>query len=273
MWPKCIRVKRVLTDINRYCNMDFILFSSILNAIFLYLILSYDIACQYGKRFWERMAHLPAFMHIDRKIVDVWFKVPNFHILGHKWPCHSPFSFHWMWGAGMTVGEDVEQNWDFTNGAAGSTKMMGPGGRHAFLEGLFAFHNWMRTVSYRKVFAQRMAQDLKEARRHRVAFEAFTEVLEGEKPELVAKWRGWVKDWESEQHTDGHSSPFEVARPGTSLVSRVTRTDGGAVHTMKEIALRLNKVELTRTGAGVEVERHHTSSKFITLGLEIEQSQ
>ncbi|KAJ7799361.1 hypothetical protein B0H14DRAFT_2295987, partial [Mycena olivaceomarginata] len=130
----------------RYSNMDFLVFSAILNTIVLFLILSYDIACQYCKNFWTRMKGLPEAMHLDPKKTSVWFKVPNFHILGHKWPCHSPFSFHWMWGAGMTNGEDVEQNWEFTNGAAGSTKMMGPGGRHAFLEGLFGFHNWMRTV-------------------------------------------------------------------------------------------------------------------------------
>jgi hypothetical protein len=144
--------------------MDFILFSALFNTIFLFLIISYDIACQYSKNFWTQMAGLPEAMHIDPAKVSVWFKVPNFHILGHKWLCHSPFSFHWMWGAGMTDGEDVEQNWDFTNGAAGSTKMMGPGGRHAFLEGLFAFHNWMRTVSYRKVFGRRLGWDLKEGK-------------------------------------------------------------------------------------------------------------
>ncbi|KAJ7024853.1 hypothetical protein C8F04DRAFT_1269860 [Mycena alexandri] len=242
----------------RQSNMDFIVFSAVLYTIILYLILSYDIACQYGKKFWERMKGLPATMQLDMDKIAVWFKVPNFHMLGHKWPCHSPFSFHWMWGAGMTDGEVVEQNWEFTNGAAGSTKMMGPGGRHAFLEGLFAYHNWMRTVSYRKVFSRRMARDLKEGRQHREAFEAFTALVAAERPDLVEKWRAWVKEWESKQHTDGTASPFEMSRP---------------VHTMKDIRLRLGKEELTRTGAGVEVERQHTSSTFVTLGLELEQSQ
>ncbi|KAJ7432012.1 hypothetical protein B0H11DRAFT_1761190 [Mycena galericulata] len=218
----------------RYCNMDFILFSAILNTILLYLILSYDIACQYSKNFWSRMRGLPEAMHIDPAKVAVWFKVPNFHILGHKWPCHSPFSFHFMWGAGMTDGEDVEQNWEFTNGAAGSTKMMGLGSRHAWLEYLFGFHNWMRTVSYRRVFGQRLARDLKEGKKHKEAFDAFTELLEGERPELVAQWRGWVKEWESEQHTEGHGSPYELSTP---------------VNTMKDVRLRLGKEELTRTGA------------------------
>jgi hypothetical protein len=42
---------------------------------------------------------------------------------------------------------------------------------------------------------------------------------------------------------------------------------------MKDIRLRLAREELTRTGAGVEIERQHTSTTFITLGMEIEQSQ
>ncbi|KAJ7617529.1 hypothetical protein DFH06DRAFT_1274184 [Mycena polygramma] len=242
----------------RYCNMDFIFFSAILNTIMLYLILSYDIACQYGKMFWTRMKNLPEAMRLDPERTAVWFKVPNFHLPGHKGPCHSPYSFHWMWGAGRTNGEDVEQNWEFTNGAAGSTKMMGPGGRHAFLEGLFGFHNWMRTVSYRNVFSRRMTQNLKEGKQHKEAFEAFTALVESERPDLVVKWRDWVHKWESVQHTDNLLSPFETTTP---------------VHTMKDIRLRLGREELTRTGAGVEIERQQTPSTFITLGLELESSQ
>ncbi|KAJ6506511.1 hypothetical protein C8R45DRAFT_1050905 [Mycena sanguinolenta] len=119
----------------RYCNMDFILFSAIFNVIIFYLILSYDIACQYGKNFWSRMPGLPSDMHLPASFpMDcVWFKVPNFHLPPHKPLCHSLFSFHWMWGAGRTHGETVEQNWEFTNGAAASTKMMGLGTRHATL--------------------------------------------------------------------------------------------------------------------------------------------
>ncbi|KAJ7863421.1 hypothetical protein B0H13DRAFT_2354190 [Mycena leptocephala] len=113
-------------------------------------------------------------------------------------------------------------------------------------------------VSYRKVFGRRLARDLKEGRRHREAFEAFTELLEAEKPELVATWGGWVREWESEQHTDGAGSPFEMTNP---------------VHTMKDIRLRLGKEELTKTGDGATIERQHTPSTFISMGLEIEQTQ
>ncbi|KAJ6602997.1 hypothetical protein B0H10DRAFT_1744156, partial [Mycena sp. CBHHK59/15] len=122
--------------------MHFILFSSVVNTIIFYLILSYDIACQYGKNFWTRMQSLPAAMHLLIDHARVWFKVPNFHLPLHKPPCHSPYSFHYMWGMGQTHRETVEQNWEFTNRTASSTKMMGLGSWFVTLEDLFGFHNW-----------------------------------------------------------------------------------------------------------------------------------
>lgn len=61
-----------------------------------------------------------------------------------------------------------------------------------------------------------MARDLKEARQHKEAFNAFTVLVEGEHPELVVTWRKWVLQWESEQHTDGYASPFEFTKSCTS---------------------------------------------------------
>ncbi|KAJ6451151.1 hypothetical protein C8R45DRAFT_848553 [Mycena sanguinolenta] len=242
----------------RYCNMDFILFSAILNFVIFYLILSYDIACQYGKNFWRRMPGLPAELHITLPESRVWFKVPNFHLPPHKPPCHSPFSFHWMWGAGRTHGETVEQNWEFTNGAAASTKMMGMGTRHATLEDLFGFHNWRRLVAWRGIFTRRMKENVVEGQVHRDTFDAFDAAMEEKVPELVARWRAWVHEWESRQHTDGTESPFEAQEK---------------VATMKDIRLKLAKEELLRSGEGVEVEREDTPSTFIGMGLEIEESQ
>ena len=117
-------------------------------------------------------------------------------------------------GAGRTRGETVEQNWEFTNGAAASTKMMGLGTQHATLENLFGFHNWRRLVSWRGVFAKRMKENVTEGQAHRDAFDAFNAALEEQVPEMVEKWKEWVHDWESRQHTDGTESPFEVKEKG-----------------------------------------------------------
>ncbi|KAJ7772152.1 hypothetical protein B0H14DRAFT_2539080 [Mycena olivaceomarginata] len=198
----------------RYSNMDFIFFSAILNGIIFYLILSYDIACQYGKNFWSRMESLPEEMHLLIEHSRVWFKVPNFHLPPHKPPCHSPYSFHYMWGAGRTHGETVEQNWEFINGAAAWTKMMALGARFATLEDLFGFHNWRRLVSWRKIFPKHMAENVKEGQVHRVAFEVFDAALRETVPDLVESWKKWVEEWESRQHADGTESPFELKEKG-----------------------------------------------------------
>ncbi|KAF8214207.1 hypothetical protein K438DRAFT_2149407 [Mycena galopus ATCC 62051] len=143
-------------------------------------------------------------------------------------------------GAGTTHGETVEQNWEFTNRAAASTKMMGIGTRHATLEDLFGFHNWRRTVAWRQIFTRRMATNVKEGQTHRDAFEAFNEVLTAQAPELVTKWVWAVHDWEARQHKDGTESPFEL------------KEEQGM--TIREIRLKLEKEELLRNGSGEEIE-------------------
>jgi hypothetical protein len=165
------------------------------------------------------MRTLPDPMHLLVDQAHVWFKVPNFHLPPHVPACHSPYSFHYMWGAGRTHGETVEQNWEFTNGVAASTKMMGVGTHHATLEDLFAFHNWRRLVSWRRIFPKQIAENVKDGQVHRDAFEAFDMALRESAPELVESWKKWVDDWESRQHTDGTESPFELKEKGKSFRS------------------------------------------------------
>ena len=257
----------------RQSNMDFILLSALLCFQLLSLIVSYDIACQYGKNFWRCMPGLPAELQITLPESRVWFKVPNFHLPPHKPLCHSPFSFHWMWGAGRTHRETVEQNWEFTNGAAASTKMMGIGTRHATLEDLVGFHNWRRLVAWRGIFTRRMKENVMEGQVQHDAFDVFDTAMEEKAPELVARWKVWVHEWESKQHTDGTESPFEVQEKGEYCCSGGGLADELAVTTMKEIKLRIAKEELLRSGEGIEVEREDTPSTFIMMGLEIEESQ
>ncbi|KAJ6490862.1 hypothetical protein C8R45DRAFT_1053137 [Mycena sanguinolenta] len=169
----------------RYCNMDFIFASAVLNAIIFYLILSYDIAYQYGKNFWSRMEDMPTTIQF---------------ILDHA-----------------THGETAEQNWEFTNGAAPSTKTMGIGTRHATLEDLFGFHNWRRQVAWRGIFTKQMAENVKEGQIHRDAFDVFDAALHETAPEMVEGWKKWVHEWESRQHKDGTESPFELKEKGESF--------------------------------------------------------
>ncbi|KAJ7127923.1 hypothetical protein C8R44DRAFT_616634, partial [Mycena epipterygia] len=242
----------------RYCNMDFLLLSVLMMFRLLCLVTSYDIACQYAIHFFERMAAFPEAMQLKLAPGNVWWKVPNFHLPAHKRPCHSPFSFHWMFGAGMTHGEGVEQNWAFSNGAAASTRLMGPGSRHATLEDIFGFHNYDRQLAMHRVLPKRLALSMKEGIKHKTAFEEFTKGLEALRPAEVAEWREWVARWEAKQHTDAKESPFELAEEA---------------RTLRDIQLQIAEEEFLCTDDGIEVEQEHSPGTFIMMGLEIEEMQ
>ncbi|KAJ7720440.1 hypothetical protein B0H16DRAFT_1474428 [Mycena metata] len=216
----------------RQCNMDFILWSALLNTIIFYLTSS---SCT------------TSCVNTRSTFGTAWNR--RRRGCGCSWSARA---------YGRTHGETVEQNWEFTNGAAPSTKMMGFGTRAATLEDLFGFHNWRRLVAWRGIFTKRMGENVKEGQVHRDAFEAFDAALREAAPELVEGWEVWVKEWESKQHTDGSASPFEAKVQVTS---------------MRDIRLKLAREELLRSGEGVEVEREDTPSTFIMMGLEIEQTQ
>ncbi|KAJ7720209.1 hypothetical protein DFH07DRAFT_972678 [Mycena maculata] len=252
----------------RYCNMDFLILSSVLLFALLCLVVSYDIACQYAANFWDRMGEMPERMRLSLPRTAVWWKVPNFHLPAHKKKCHASYSFHWMWGAGMTHGEGVEQNWSFSNGAAASTRLMGPGARQATLEDIFWFpqlrpspcdarHVLIGKITDR-VLPKRLAVSIKEGTKHKLAFETFTAGLEEQRPEEVAEWKVWVGRWEAKQQTDTKDSPFELTEEVTTL---------------QEIQLQIATEEFLCTDDGVEVEQEHTLGSFIMEGLEIEEVQ
>ncbi|KAJ7761160.1 hypothetical protein DFH07DRAFT_957235 [Mycena maculata] len=221
----------------RYCNMDFLLLSALMTFNLMCVVVSYDIACQYAINFWQRMSEMPEAMQLKLAPSNVWWKVPNFHLPPHKKKCHSAYSFHWMWGAGMTHGEGVEQNWSFSNGAAASTRLMGPGGRQATLEDILGFHNYDRVLAMHRVLPKRLAEV---------------------RPEELREWRERVLRWELKQHTDSSESPFELAEEVTTL---------------RDIQLGIATEEYICTDDGVEVEHEHTPGTFITMGMELEELQ
>ncbi|KAF7369403.1 CxC2 domain-containing protein [Mycena venus] len=242
----------------RYCNLDFLLLSAVMAFAMAWLVVSYNIACQYSSKFWQRMPKLPKRLHLKIAQENVIWKVPNFHLPAHKPPCHSPFSFHYMFGAGKNHGEGVEQNWSFSNGAAPSTKLMGPGSRATTLEDIFGFHNYDRQLAMHRVLPRRLTENIQEGTKHKVALDAFTEGLERTRPEEVAEWRAWVEEWEATQHTTTENCPFEYME---------------AVRTLQDIQLRIAAEELILTEDGVEVEQENTPSTFISMGLSIEDQQ
>ena len=93
---------------------------------------------------------MPSQLHLQISRENLIACVPTFHLQAHNTPCHAPFSFNFKHGMGHIDGEGPERNWAALNGAAPSTKEMGPGARSDTLDDFCNFHNWKKIISYGK---------------------------------------------------------------------------------------------------------------------------
>ncbi|KAF9035697.1 hypothetical protein BDZ89DRAFT_924767, partial [Hymenopellis radicata] len=219
----------------RYCNVDPPV-AATLKMHDLEVVMSYDIMCNYGKHFWERVEELPEEWRVDRdRAQRVLCCIPKFHLWAHKPVCHAPYSFNYVPGVGRTDGEQVERNWADSNRAAAQTKMMGPGARQDTLEDIFGAHNFRAIQSFARMFLRRLAEAIKEAHTHGREFDDFSaglETLLGKS--VLDSWTREIVAWERD-HTA--PCPYESQLPNQD--------------SLKEIELKLLKEEqeaLVRAG-------------------------
>ena len=125
------------------CNVDYVLLSSLV-GVSLYLLITYDIACQYSKKFFGRMRLLPPEASIEVK-ENMWsFVVPKLHIRGHERPCQERYALHLHPGAGQTDGEGIERLWAEVGPVGVSTREMGPGHRRDTIDDHQGARNWRK---------------------------------------------------------------------------------------------------------------------------------
>ncbi|KAF8198817.1 hypothetical protein K438DRAFT_1759468 [Mycena galopus ATCC 62051] len=226
------------------CKMDFVLLSTLIAFRLLWLIISYDIACQYTINIWMRMSVIPERMQLKLALSNVWWKVLNFHLPDH----HNDVIPPSLSIGCRAPGSRIEKLLSRTG--------LSPTGRRAQQD------SWardrVRLLAMYRVLPKRLAVAMIEAAAHKAMLDTFTKGLEDENPEQVKVWRALVDMWESKQHGAGVKSPFKGEEEVTTL---------------HDIQLKIAKEELTRTETGNEVGREHTSGSFISLGLEIEDAQ
>lgn len=109
--------------------MDYMFFRSIAGTDLVRLYVSYDIACQWHKKIWERMEDYDAEIHFEGEGKFVTFLVPKFHLPAHIEECNLRYSFNLTPNVGQTDGEAPERGWANANPLASSTAEMGPGSR------------------------------------------------------------------------------------------------------------------------------------------------
>ncbi|KAG2126046.1 hypothetical protein DEU56DRAFT_916197 [Suillus clintonianus] len=238
----------------RFCNMDFIFFSTIIPLLLLNVVISYDIACQWKINLLDRMTKLPEKMHIPVAVTTTsfMFGIPKFHASAHDDGCSIPHSLNLMPGVGRTDGEGVERNWSEMNRVANSTKEMGPGARHDTLDDHFGHHNWRKFVGLGLSLRKRLLIAVKERDRQQAAFQEFNLTVS---TSYENQWTAMVESWEADKT---QPNPFTNKERGVS-----------------EADVCAHFAEQDKAAATAGRFHHHNMSLsvFIAWGLSLEDSQ
>ena len=128
--------------------MDYLVFSTLLGLV-LYLLISYDIACQWHKNLQRRMALLPSRLQVDLATANIQYAIPKKHIRVHG-PDHSQFSLNFKKRVGRTYGEGIEGHWFNMNPVSLSAREMGPDLRHETMNDHWGSWNWQKVIGFGK---------------------------------------------------------------------------------------------------------------------------
>ncbi|KAG6907526.1 hypothetical protein DXG01_008615 [Tephrocybe rancida] len=235
----------------RYVNMDYFFLSSMGQNPPRHVVVSYDIACQWGRNLAKRCTIYPPNPYTN---LQIHFLVPKFHLPAHRPDCRFNFSFNYTPGVGRTDGEAPERGWAAINNVANSTKEMGPGSRRDTLDDHFGDYNWRKIVIIASTFSRKLKEAIKYRAEQVEAFEAFDLALPVED---TTEWTRVVQTWEA----DGtQPNPFATAYENVSE-SRVRL----------ELA-REDEAEL-REDLTAAIHEDVPPSRLIAQGLELEDHQ
>ena len=112
------------------------------------VVVTYDIACQWGKNFWHCLSTYPSIPPLNLTALNSFHvTVPKFHLIGHGASCQLNFNLAFMDNVGMTHGEGVETIWSHSTSLATWSMENGPGARHLILNDHWSGWNWSKLVS------------------------------------------------------------------------------------------------------------------------------
>ncbi|PVF91436.1 hypothetical protein CPB86DRAFT_719431, partial [Serendipita vermifera] len=213
-------------------------------------VITYDIACQYSKKFFSRIE--PAAPYVPLPTTIPRFLVPKFHLAAHQDKCRYKYSLNHCRGVGRTDGEAIERFWSTHNHLSGSTSKMTSGFRLDTLE--LHFSDWNK----RKIW--KMGVDLKTRliKAHQQAVihnKQFNELCSELPKEKTDKWIALEKQFEASM---GEENPYEAKNH--------------KVPSKETIIARLNVMENGGASYGDSVEGS-SAAKWINEGLEIEDNQ
>ncbi|THH18836.1 hypothetical protein EUX98_g8889 [Antrodiella citrinella] len=235
----------------RYVNMDYLVLQTLALAVVSLVLLSYDIACQYSKKFRQRVKAFPPEMRLSEDI-DVRFAIPKKHFVVHG-ANHSKYSLNYLQWVGRTYGEGVESAWHVFNSVSMATREMGPAMRHEVLNDHWGSWNWEKILNFGFLMTKSFVDAYEMKIKHASRFEEFNATFP---TQTVNKWKRHLLRWKANPNIK--PDPFEELETQTTL---------------KEIQLKLAKEDADDTARGAVVQHEVSPSVFLHLGLEIEDQQ
>ena len=128
--------------------MDYALWSNLRFTLVLYLVLSYDIMCQYHVYLRERVKrHKTQSLYFPDKTFPILYGIGLFHVHGHIPQCFPRFAPTFTRGAGMLDGELIETLWATLRGMIASTRSMATSHRKEVLDDHMYDVNWAKTTN------------------------------------------------------------------------------------------------------------------------------
>ncbi|KAN0105342.1 hypothetical protein V8E52_011131 [Russula decolorans] len=238
----------------RYANMDFILFNSLIDSKNDLLVFSYDIACQWSRNLSRRLVQLPNSMRLsDKQLHLLRFAIPKFHISAHGLDCQSNFSFNFQPYMARTDGEDPERWWAHINPVSMSTKEMGPGARLDTLDDHAGAWNWRKITGFGTGLSDMLKGAIMMSQRQQKNHDEFTAIFPSD---TIRKWQNMVEDWNANRKAP---NPYVEPVASTSIAS---------------LRLEIAKEEAASTETtGADQPHDMTPSLLIQNGLDLEEQQ
>ncbi|KAI0650174.1 hypothetical protein C8Q79DRAFT_1108642 [Trametes meyenii] len=238
----------------KFAYMDYLLVCTLLGVLVLFLVISYDVACQYCRNFEARLRrNFPVDQQLDLEEIKIRWMIPKNHIAVHG-PRHSQFSLNLADKVGRTYGEGVESSWSHLNPVSVSTREMALATRHEVLNDHMSSWNWHKTISFAVHFNKSLHTAHSMGKKQRALFEEFSATFS---PEVVQEWTRTLEQWAADPHSV--SDPFEEPQSSANIARvrvELGREDSIVADT-SPLPQLLDMSPIT----------------FIQLGLELEENQ
>ncbi|KAK7022084.1 CxC2 domain-containing protein [Favolaschia claudopus] len=224
----------------RYSNMDYIVLSSVLGILALFLAISYDIACQWRIYFPTRMEKLPERLRLDLTKLT-FYQAQN--------------SLTYTKGVGRTDGEGIERTWSRFNTLGWASREMARGARADAIDDRLDHHNWEKNINLGSALPHKLVVAIEERDRQIAGFDQVDASLE---ENLRGEWQAMVDEWIKDRE-----------KPNPYVASKTEN--------MSEASIRrqLAREELEEAAGGTAGKKLHgtSMSAFLVMGLQLENQQ